>query len=322
VNIRVLAVSSEQAEAEARARGVAGMFRKYYNAISEQGLDDKPVWHRRKRKRATRLRQFVERMRDREWIDRHMIMTVDELAGVAHIPNAEIETPNIDWRYTRRGDRALPISGNTNSPPIAALPLTTTVLLEDTMVFDRFIGRSRSKPEAATDDTETEPATQATDDDDSPPESPPVPQSRLGETYDIDEQKTNSVGGKQAITETVQEGTVAGPFVREMFEAGVDTPSAPLWVGYDKDPQRGFREVPLRFDSLFRHIWITGTTGYGKTTELLNMMVQWAYAGHGFTYFDPKGRDSRELLRKLPETDLRTWSGSSLVRPFMRRRSG
>jgi len=171
------------------------------------------------------------------------------------------------------------------------------------MVFDRFFGRSRSK-EAATDDTETEPATQATDDGDSPPDSPPVPQSRLGETYDIDEQKTNSVGGKQAITETVQEGTVAGPFVREMFEAGVDTPSAPLWVGYDKDPQRGFREVPLRFDSLFRHIWITGTTGYGKTTELLNMMVQWAYAGHGFTYFDPKGRDSRELLRKLPENRL------------------
>jgi len=147
----------------------------------------------------------------------------------------------------------LPISGNTNSPPIAALPLTTTVLLEDTMVFDRFIGRSRSKPEAATDDTETEPATQATDDDDSPPESPPVPQSRLGETYDIDEQKTNSVGGKQAITETVQEGTVAGPFVREMFEAGVDTPSAPLWVGYDKDPQRAsvkYRSDLTRFSAI------------------------------------------------------------------------
>ncbi|RZV06699.1 hypothetical protein BDK88_3728 [Natrinema hispanicum] len=103
---RVLAASSEQDEAEARARGVAGMFRKYYNAITEQGLDDNPVWHRRERKHATQLRQFVERMCDREWIDRHMIMTVDELAGVAHIPNAEIETPNIDWRYTRRGDRA------------------------------------------------------------------------------------------------------------------------------------------------------------------------------------------------------------------------
>ncbi|AGB33811.1 hypothetical protein Natpe_4089 (plasmid) [Natrinema pellirubrum DSM 15624] len=164
------------------------------------------------------------------------------------------------------------------------------------MVFDRFFDRSKSE-----EGMETEPATQATGDGDSPLDSPPAPQSQLGETYDIDEQKTSSIGGKQAITETAQEGTVAGPFVREMFEAGVETPSAPLWIGYDKDPQRGFREVPLRFDSLFRHIWITGTTGYGKTTELLNMMVQWAYSGYGFTYFDPKGRDSRELLRKLPE---------------------
>jgi len=56
-------------------------------------------------KRASQLRQHVARMADREWTDRRMIMTVDELAGVAHIPNNEIETPNIDWRYTQRGDR-------------------------------------------------------------------------------------------------------------------------------------------------------------------------------------------------------------------------
>ena len=105
VNIRVLAISSDKNEAEARARGVAGMFRKYYNAITEQGLDDTPVWHRKDGKRARQLRQHVTRMVDREWIDRRMVLTVDELAGVAHIPNNEIETPNIDWRYTQRGDR-------------------------------------------------------------------------------------------------------------------------------------------------------------------------------------------------------------------------
>ncbi|AGB33959.1 hypothetical protein C488_20692 [Natrinema pellirubrum DSM 15624] len=105
VNIRVLAASTDKDEAEARARGVAGMFRKYYNAITEQGLDDTPVWHRKDGKRAKQLRQHVTRMADREWTDRRMIMTVDELAGVAHIPNNEIETPNIDWRYTQRGDR-------------------------------------------------------------------------------------------------------------------------------------------------------------------------------------------------------------------------
>ncbi len=122
--------------------------------------------------------------------------------------------------------------------------------------------------------------------------------------YDIVDRNTTRIGGKPIITETVDEGTVAGPFVREMFEAGRHDAPSPLWVGYTEDPQTGFREAPLRFESLFRHTWIAGTTGYGKTTELLNMMVQWAYAGYGFTYFDPKGRDSRELLRMLPDNRL------------------
>ncbi len=167
------------------------------------------------------------------------------------------------------------------------------------MVFDRFFGRTDANESPA--DKETDPATRTNGDGETRADSAPTSQSRLGEPYDIDELKTTTVGSKPILAETAREGTVAGSFAREMFESGVDTSPAPLWVGYDEDPQRGFREAPLRFDSLFRHIWITGTTGYGKTTALLNMMIQWAYAGHGFVYFDPKGRDSRELLRKLPD---------------------
>jgi hypothetical protein len=155
-------------------------------------------------------------------------------------------------------------------------------------VFDRFFGRDDADQDAASDADA----------------SAPDPQSLLGETYDITEQDTNYVGSTPVSTETLNEGTVAGSHVREMLESGVDTAPSPLWIGYDEDAQRGFREAPLRFESLFRHIWITGTTGYGKTTELLNMMIQWAYSGYGFVYFDPKGRDSRELLRMLPEDRL------------------
>ncbi|MFC6732371.1 MULTISPECIES: TraM recognition domain-containing protein [unclassified Haladaptatus] len=125
--------------------------------------------------------------------------------------------------------------------------------------------------------------------------------SRFGESYDISVTNSASVGGKPIIADTETEGIVAGSHVREMFEASAETTRAPLWIGYDEDAHRGFREAPLSFTSLFRHIWITGTTGYGKTTALLNMMVQWAYAGYGFVYVDPKARDSRELLRMLPE---------------------
>ncbi|SEQ01301.1 TraM recognition domain-containing protein [Natrinema salaciae] len=181
------------------------------------------------------------------------------------------------------------------------------------MVFDRLFGRDR---EAASDRQPSEKSPTADVSDESLPvpvstdtertdhdaaTEPPSQKTDPNEQYDIVDRNTTRVGGKPIITETVDEGTVAGPFVREMFEAGMDNSPAPLWVGYTEDPQTGFREAPLRFESLFRHTWIAGTTGYGKTTELLNMMVQWAYAGYGFTYFDPKGRDSRELLRMLPE---------------------
>lgn len=180
---------------------------------------------------------------------------------------------------------------------------------EDTMVFDRFFDRDDSEEsppssEQPTEDEDVDSNSQTNGDERSTSDSLSASQTRLGETYDISERDTAYVGGKSVITETAGEGTVAGSHVREMFESGVDTSPAPLWIGYDEDAQRGFREAPLRFESLFRHIWITGTTGYGKTTELLNMMIQWAYSGYGFVYFDPKGRDSRELLRKLPEDRL------------------
>ncbi|WP_459987992.1 type IV secretory system conjugative DNA transfer family protein, partial [Natrinema sp. JCM 9743] len=174
------------------------------------------------------------------------------------------------------------------------------------MVLDRFFG---SGDEASSDDQQDEHAAgvdgQSEENTTAESSTHQQPSPDEGDQYDIVEQNTTRIGGKKVITETADEGTVAGPFIREMFEAGMYNAPAPLWIGYSEDPQTGFREAPLRFESLFRHTWIAGTTGYGKTTELLNMMVQWAYSGYGFTYFDPKGRDSRELLRMLPEHRLK-----------------
>ncbi|WP_126665147.1 hypothetical protein [Haloterrigena salifodinae] len=95
-NIRVLAASPNQTEAEARARGVAGMFVKYYNATTEQGFTAESVKNARK---------LIDDVHSRAWDDRDMILTVDELASAAHIPNEEIETPRIDWKHTQEGAR-------------------------------------------------------------------------------------------------------------------------------------------------------------------------------------------------------------------------
>lgn len=96
VNLRVIAISPDEAEAEARCEGVTGMFTRYYNSQTEQGFEAAPV-------SSARLPEMIGDCHNRAWDNQDMILTIDELAGVAHIPNEEIETPNIDWKTTRSG---------------------------------------------------------------------------------------------------------------------------------------------------------------------------------------------------------------------------
>ena len=98
-NIRVLAASPDPTEAKARARGVSSIFSKYYNASTEQGFEAVPLGRRQE------LDALLGRMHDRAYTERDMVLTVDELASAAHIPNEEIETPRIDWRRQQSGDR-------------------------------------------------------------------------------------------------------------------------------------------------------------------------------------------------------------------------
>lgn len=96
VNLRVIAISPDEAEAEARCEGVSGMFTRYYNSQTEQGFEAAPV-------SAARLSDVIDDFHSRAWDNQDMILTIDELAGAAHIPNVEIETPQIDWKTTRSG---------------------------------------------------------------------------------------------------------------------------------------------------------------------------------------------------------------------------
>lgn len=98
VNARVLAASPEPREARERARGVASMFAKYYNATTEQGLDHHPV-------DPGAMEGLLADLFERRFMDRHMTLSIDEVAGIAHIPNSEIEVPQIPWKTTQTGSQ-------------------------------------------------------------------------------------------------------------------------------------------------------------------------------------------------------------------------
>ncbi len=100
--IRILSISPYREIAERHARGVAEVFETYYNAVTEQGLISHPLSadkiHTTAAKAAGRTLSLG--FREKFATSEKTILTPPELAGIAHIPNDDIQTPNVDWTYT------------------------------------------------------------------------------------------------------------------------------------------------------------------------------------------------------------------------------
>ncbi|WP_435078402.1 hypothetical protein [Halococcus sp. AFM35] len=91
-NVRVAAVADSADEAIERVEDTAGMYRRFYTSVYEQGFE--PIWYDEQE-----ARDIVRLMAKREWIDRDMILSAGALAGVCHIPTT-LATPEIDYSRT------------------------------------------------------------------------------------------------------------------------------------------------------------------------------------------------------------------------------
>ena len=72
----------------------------------------------------------------------------------------------------------------------------------------------------------------------------------------------------------------------------------PYWLG------RGSRkaiEAGIDPDLLKLHMFVGGSTGYGKTTTLKNLFRQFMGRGHGGLFYDPKADDARDFVSLVPE---------------------
>ena len=92
--------------------------------------------------------------------------------------------------------------------------------------------------------------------------------------------------------------TYAGPRARAMVEYAQEVPDQPRWVG---ETERDQQDVSLPYDLLFRHVFIGGLTGMGKSTLEKNIVHQHIYAGKGVCYIDPKGDDVLDILMSIPK---------------------
>ena len=118
--------------------------------------------------------------------------------------------------------------------------------------------------------------------------------------YACSKEKPMLTEGREIKMQT-DKGVFAGKFVRDMIEARRYRPESYTWLGHTESPKRGIQEVGIPHRALFKHTAIFGNSGYGKSTVMKNMMLQWAQAGFGLCFIDPKGDDSGKLLRTMPE---------------------
>jgi hypothetical protein len=89
----------------------------------------------------------------------------------------------------------------------------------------------------------------------------------------------------------------AGSRARAMVEYAEQVPDQPRWIGAT---ERDNRDVSLPYDLLFRHLFVGGLTGMGKSTLLKNIVQQHIYAGKGVCFIDPKGDDVLDILMSVP----------------------
>ena len=62
------------------------------------------------------------------------------------------------------------------------------------------------------------------------------------------------------------------------------------------------RSVRLSTADRMRHLWLLGQTGTGKSTLVLNLVIQDLHAGHGLAVFDPHGDLVDAVLDRVPDS--------------------
>jgi hypothetical protein len=97
-----------------------------------------------------------------------------------------------------------------------------------------------------------------------------------------------------------------------------DLPKEGIVLG--ESDYRGRRQkIRLLPEDRQRHVYIIGMTGVGKSTLMVNMMIQDIQAGHGCCYIDPHGQDLEKILENVPPEradDVILFDPSDLERPI------
>lgn len=118
--------------------------------------------------------------------------------------------------------------------------------------------------------------------------------------YEVEPVESEMLSGREIYIEDDGGNLWMGKDIRDRIENRKYDRQGPTRLGYTKDNVKGVQDVYIDHNALFRHIALFGQTGYGKSTLMRNIMLQWINADYGICYIDPKGDDSEELMQQIP----------------------
>lgn len=168
----------------------------------------------------------------------------------------------------------------------------------DDPVKDELDKAEKKKQDDDVEETKMESESIDPDSEDWPPEN--ILYGKKCWPYQMKPVDSDKLAGRELYTHDDGGNLWMGKDIRDMIENRRYAPEDPTRIGYTKDNVKGVQDVYIDHNALFRHIALFGQTGYGKSTLMRNIMLQWIHAGYGICYIDPKGDDSYELLQQIP----------------------
>jgi len=111
--IRIMALAHDENVARTKLSAIVAAF-KQYNILNLNGFQSGPV--------ETNL-NFYNKYRWRVFLDEGYVLNIEELASIFHLPNVSVETPNIVWAGSKKGE------------PPADLPIEENVSEEQLTIF-------------------------------------------------------------------------------------------------------------------------------------------------------------------------------------------
>lgn len=115
--IRILCIANDPVTAAVKCQTVAGAF-KQFNTNNLNGFRSSEVYKNNF--------EYWQAFAGREFVENGNIFNIAELASIYHLPNQSVETPNIVWSGSKKGEPPanLPLVENTPSSDLTVIGLT------------------------------------------------------------------------------------------------------------------------------------------------------------------------------------------------------